>query len=222
MFVDAAAGASRARPLKKGPILFTGILIFLLLLPWFWRRATRLYYANSIHTVESAETARVGIVFGAAVYGDGRLSSVLRDRMETAIALYDAGKVNKLLLSGDNSAEHYNEPGAMMAYALSRGVDPADIQPDYAGLRTYDTCYRARHVFQVDKAILVTQEFHLPRAIFTCRQLGVEASGAKADLRPYRGSRWYEFRETVATSRALWDVIRREPAQIVGETIPLQ
>lgn len=208
--------------LKTGSFFLITFLIVLFLFPWLWRQAVRIYYGNQIRTVESVEPSRVAIVFGAAVYSDGRLSSVLRDRMDTAVSLYKNGKVDKLLLSGDNRLDHYNEPGAMMNYAINRGVAPTDIQPDYAGLRTYDTCYRARHIFQVEEAILVTQAFHLPRAIFTCRQLGLDVVGTGADLRPYRGSRWYEFRETIATSRALWDVLRREPAQILGDTIPLQ
>lgn len=196
-------------------------LIIVFTFPWGWRQVVRHHYADRIGTVESVPSAKVAIVFGAAVYRDGRLSSVLRDRMDTAIALYHAGKVEKLLVSGDNRLDHYNEPGAMMAYALRQGVAESDVHPDYAGLRTYDTCYRARHIFELDQAILVTQEFHLPRALFTCSQLGVDAVGMKADMRPYRGQRWYEFRETVATVRALWDVLRQEPAQILGETIPI-
>ncbi len=213
---------TKLKALKKMIIWVMVIVFIMLLLPWLWRQAVKFYYGSQFKTVETAEPARVAVVFGAAVYRDGRLSSVLRDRMDTAVALYHEGKVEKLLLSGDNRFNQYNEPGAMMAYAISHGIDEADIQPDYAGLRTYDTCYRARHIFEVDEAILVTQAFHLPRAIFTCRQLGVDARGVQADLRPYRASRWYEFRETIATSRALWDVLRREPAQILGDTIPLQ
>lgn len=212
----------KSRLLKAGSLTATVLVIALFLLPWLWRQSVRLYYAGQIRTTETVDPARVAIVFGAAVYSDGRLSSVLRDRMDTAIALYHSGKVDKLLVSGDNRVDQYNEPGAMMAYAISRGVAQSDIQPDYAGLRTYDTCYRARHIFQIEQAILVTQAFHLPRALFTCRQLGVDVEGTEADLRPYRGSRWYEFRETIATSRALWDVLRREPAQILGDSIPLQ
>ena len=208
------------QPAKK--LLVIAILLALLLLPWLWRQAVRLYYANQIHSTETVAATRVAIVFGAAVYGDGRLSSVLQDRMDTAIALYETGKVDKLLLSGDNRASHYNEPGAMMTYAIRKGVAAEDLQPDYAGLRTYDTCYRAKHIFQLDHAILVTQAFHLPRALFTCRQLGLDATGTISDLRPYRGWRWYELRETIATTRALLDVIRREPAQILGETISIQ
>jgi SanA protein len=210
------------RLFKAGSLFLLILIIILFLLPWTWRQVVRIYYGSHIYTVESVEPSHVAIVFGAAVYSDGRLSAVLRDRMDTAIDLYKSGKVDKLLVSGDNREDHYNEPGAMMNYAINNGVPAADIQPDYAGLRTYDTCYRARNIFLVEDAILVTQAFHLPRALFTCRQLGIDAEGTGADLRPYRGSRWYEFREVVATARALWDVVRREPAQILGETIPLQ
>ena len=215
------SGQSNSRPYMPMAFLIAALML-LVLAPLFWRQALGRYYGDKIHTVESAEPARAAIVFGAAVYSGGRLSTVLRDRMDTAIELYRAGKVDKLLVSGDNSHSHYNEPGAMMAYAIRNGVPEADIQPDYAGLRTYDTCYRALHVFQVRQAILVTQAFHLPRALFTCRQLGVDASGTEADRRPYRGARWYEIRETVAATRALWDVLRQRPAQVVGEPIPLQ
>jgi SanA protein len=215
-------GRAALRIFKAGSPIFVLFLIGLFFLPWMWRQAVQIYYGSQIHTVESIAPSQVAIVFGAAVYSDGRLSSVLRDRMDTAITLYKSGKVEKLLVSGDNSADHYNEPGAMMNYAIRNGVVPADIQPDYAGLRTYDTCYRARNIFQIEEAILVTQAFHLPRAIFTCQQLGIVAAGTVADLRPYRGASWYEFREVIATTRALWDVLRREPSQILGDTIPLQ
>jgi SanA protein len=136
--------------------------------------------------------------------------------------LYENGQVQKLLLSGDNREADYNEPGAMMAYALQRGIPQEDIQPDYAGLRTYDTCYRARHIFQVESAVLITQDFHLPRALFTCSALGIEVVGVSADRQPYRAARWYETRETAATLVALWDVIRRERPAVLGEPIPIQ
>lgn len=202
-------------------MLIIVMIILFALAPLLWRRAVQAYYAGQIYSPASAPEDRVAIVFGAAVYRNGRLSSVLRDRMETAITLYEAGKVDKILVSGDNRADHYNEPGAMMAYAIERGVPAEDIQPDYGGLRTYDTCYRARDIFQLDSALLVTQEFHLSRALFTCRSLGMSAAGVVADLRPYRGSRWYEIRETAATLVALVDVIRQNPPTVLGEPIPL-
>jgi len=190
-------------------------------LPIFWRTAVKGYYQRHIYAVQSAPAQRAAVVFGAAVYGNGRLSPVLRDRVETAVQLYKTGRVDKLLMSGDNQALNYDEPSAMVAYAVAQGVPPEDVQPDYGGRRTYDTCYRARDIFQVESVVLVTQAFHLPRALFTCRQLGVTAVGVAADLRAYRGARWYEIRETAATLVALWDVLRHNPPPVLGEPLPL-
>ena len=204
---------------RKGCLLAWLIIFILLLTPLAWRRAVGWYYTRQIHSTSSVPADRVALVFGAAVYGDGRLSAILRDRMDTAITLYEEGKVEKILVSGDNSTEFYDEPGAMRDYAIRRGIPEADIQADHGGRRTYDTCYRAGAIFQLQSAILVTQTFHLPRAIFTCRQLGVNAAGVSADLRPYRGMRWYEFRETLATLNALKDILRKEPPPVLGEPI---
>jgi len=110
---------------------------------------------------------------------------MVRDRVETGIALYEAGKVDILLMSGSNQSDDYNEPGDMIAYALQRGVPAKALEPDYGGRRTYDTCYRAMEIFGVREAILVTQEFHLPRALFTCRALGMQVQGVVADQREY-------------------------------------
>ena len=207
--------------IRKG-CLFAWLIIFVLLLtPLVWRRAVGLYYSRHIHSTSSVPADRVAVVFGAAVYGDGRLSPILRDRMDTAIALYESGKVEKILVSGDNQTEYYDEPGAMRDYALRHGIPESDIQADHGGRRTYDTCYRAGEIFQLKSAILVTQTFHLPRAIFTCRQLGVQATGVSADLRPYRGMRWYEFRETLATLNALRDILRKAPPPVLGNPISL-
>ena len=209
------------RKKSRGCAVVGLLLIFLFALPWLWRWAVRAYYQQHIYTIETTPSEQVAIVFGAAVYSNGRLSSVLRDRMDTAIELYENGQVNKIVVSGDNSTYDYNEPGAMLDYAIARGVPAEDVQPDYGGRRTYDSCYRARDIFQIESAILVTQEFHLPRAIFTCRRLGIDAVGVGADLRPYRGARWYEFRETVATAVAFWDTLRQVPPPVLGSPIPL-
>ena len=173
--------------------------------------------------IEDVPNAPVAIVFGAAVYPGGRPSPVLADRVAAAAELYRAGKVRKLLLSGDNQTFDYNEPGAMMAYARRLGVPDAAMQPDYGGRRTYDTCYRARHIFQVKRAVLVTQAFHLPRALFTCRRLGIDAVGFVADRRAYPPEEivWWYVREGIAMARALVDVtLQREPP-VMGKPIPL-
>ena len=126
-------------------------------------------------------------------------------------------------MSGDNLFVDYDEPGRMMDYAIRRGVPAEDIQPDFAGRRTYDTCYRANAIFNLQSAVLVTQDFHLPRALFTCRNLGGEAVGVSADLRSYHpiSIRWSKTREFLATIRALYDVIRRQPAPVLGEPISI-
>ncbi len=212
---------TRSKKLLKFTLLLAlGAAAFTLL----WPFALKWYYSRYTFTPEEAPQKRVAIVFGARIYDDGRLSAMLQDRVETAVQLYQQGKVQKLLLSGDNRFADYNEPGNMQAYALSRGVAIEDIQLDYAGRRTYDTCYRAKAIFQLDSAVLVTQAFHLPRAIFTCRHLGVEAIGVIADRRPYdpRSVRWSTIREIPATTVSLLDVLIKKPAPVLGEPISIE
>ena len=143
---------------------------------------------------------------------------MLRDRMDTAIDLYFAGKVDKLLLSGGQNGPDYDEPAAMVAHALTRGVPAADIQPDYGGRRTYDSCYRAAHIFQVQEAVLVTQEFHLPRALLLCDHMGINVVGVRADRRIYdpRSVAWSETRELPALIFALIDLVRRPLPKLWG------
>lgn len=159
------------------------------------------------------------IVFGAGYWPSGRLSDALADRMETAITLYESGKVNKLLLTGDNRFADYNEPAAMAAYAESRGVPAEAMVLDYAGRRTYDSCYRAKAIFGLEQAVLVTQAFHLPRALYTCDRLGLEVVGAVADRHQYVYGDWYQLREIVALARAWLDVNLLRPLPVLGDPI---
>jgi SanA protein len=182
-----------------------------------------LYAAPRLASVESVLADRAAIVFGAGLRRDGTPSPVLRDRIATAARLYFEGKVEKLLMSGDNRFEDYNEPGAMKAYALELGIPAKDIVLDYAGRRTYDTCYRARDIFRLNSAILVTQAFHLPRALYICNQLGLPAVGVPADQREYRqASRVYwSIRETLAMMAALWEVHVTRPVPVLGDPEPI-
>jgi SanA protein len=174
-------------------------------------------YDRLVWTDVSTATARpVAIVFGAGIRPDGRLSPMLRDRMDTAIDLYRAGLVRKVLVSGDNRFVDYDEPGRMYDYAVEQGLPPEDVVRDYAGRRTYDTCYRASAIFGVTQAILVTQRFHLPRALFTCRNLGVDAVGFSADRRVYFSNPYYRVRDAFATLRAWWDVVIARPTPVLG------
>ena len=214
---------NRKQLLRRGCLLLVLVTVAAIAFPFVWRAWVESRYAGRIYSVEQAPQRRVAIVYGAAVYGSGRLSPMLRDRMETGIRLYESGKVQHLLLSGDNQTAEYNEPLQMMEYAIARGVPAAAIQPDYGGRRTYDTCYRAYNIFQVQEAILVTQEFHLPRALYTCDQLGLEAIGVSADRREYhpRSIGWSRTREVGALLLALVDGLRQQQPPVMGEPIPL-
>jgi SanA protein len=172
---------------------------------------------------EEAPVRRVAIVFGAEVKRDGTPSAVLRDRIETAIALYKAGKVEKLLMSGDNRFADYNEPESMRQYALTLGVPDADIVLDYAGRRTYDTCYRAKEIFGVDSAILVTQRFHLPRALFLCEAFGIDALGVEAENYYYlkRLRFYWNLRELLASMQSVGDVYLFKPLPVLGNREPI-
>ncbi len=173
-------------------------------------------YDKLVVEMAHAPERPVAIVFGAGIRPGGRLSPMLADRMDTAIALYKAGVVRKLLVSGDNRFVDYDEPTAMYNYAIARGVPARDVVRDFAGRRTYDTCYRARAIFGVEQALLVTQRFHLPRALFTCRNLGVDALGVSADRRVYVSNPYYRFRDAFATLRAWWDVKIARPLPVLG------
>ncbi len=203
---------------------FTLILFLFVLLGLFLPKFIVLLYASPrTFTVDDVPAERVAIVFGAGLLRDGSAGPVLRDRVETAVQLYQQGKVDKLLMSGDNRFVEYNEPEAMRQYALGLGVPDEDIVLDYAGRRTYDSCYRAKAIFQVDSAILVTQSFHLPRALFLCNWLGVESTGVEANNNYFRKlSRLYwNARELFATTQAVWDVYVIKPLPVLGEPVPI-
>ncbi len=160
---------------------------------------------------------RTAVVFGAAVRY-GQPTTVLRDRLDTAIRLYQSGIVDRLVMSGDGRSANYNEPAVMARYATEQGVPPAAIILDPAGLRTYDTCLRVKSVFGLDQVVLVTQSFHLPRALFTCALLGIDAVGVSADQRVYQNAHWYSFRELLALPVAAFDgLVRPWLAAISGE-----
>lgn len=200
--------------------LLVGLGILILVLP---RLITSLYAWPRIYSIDETPTRRVAIVFGAGLWRDGSPTPVLRDRVATAANLYFNGKVEKLLLSGDNSTEFYNEPAAMHEYAMNLGVPEEDIIQDFAGRRTYDTCYRARDIFGVQDAILITQKFHLPRSIYTCNKLGIPSDGVPADLREYRRRSliYWNLREIPATLVALWQIYITQPTPILGAPEPI-
>lgn len=164
--------------------------------------------------VNRVPKAKVALVLGAYVFPDGELSLPLRDRVNTAIKLYKAGKVEKLLMSGDNRFHHYNEPQRMADYAISKGVPAEDVVADFAGRRTYDSVYRAKHIFGQDRLIVVTQGFHLDRALFLCDKLGVDAYGVPGK---WPGAFKSKIREIPASINAIIDVYILRPVPILGD-----
>lgn len=199
-------------------LIGAGLLVFLL--P---RLITTLTVRSRIYAAADVPAARVAIVFGAGLWNDGSPTPVLHDRVATAAELYFSGKVEKLLLSGDNHFVNYNEPGAMRQVALELGVPDEAIVLDYAGRRTYDTCYRAQAIFGLHNAILVTQKFHLPRALFLCDALGLDTAGVQADQRIYRKSSmfYWNLREQIAMIGAFWDVYVTHPIPVLGNPEPI-
>lgn len=156
----------------------------------------------------------VALVLGAQIYPDGTPSPFLKGRLDLAARLYDEGKVRVILVSGDNSRASYNEPDGMRHYLIRRGIPADKVVADYAGFDTYDSCVRAKRIFGVDHLTLVTQEYHLPRAIVTCQMVGVDAVGVGDTSVKNHARTWYsgEVREWAANIKMLWDVgTRREP-----------
>lgn len=164
--------------------------------------------------------APVALVFGAGLRANQAPSPMLAERIDAAIALYQAGKVKALLVSGDNSDKSHDETRAMRRYAIANGVPSRHVVCDYAGLSTYDSVYRARAIFGVERAVLVTQRFHLARALFIARSLGMDAFGVSADEVRQRPAP-YPWRELLARPWALVMVLMRPEPRFLGEPAPI-
>lgn len=182
-------------------------------------------YDQHIHTSASAVPAvYTGIVPGARVYSDGRLSHMLEDRVASAARLHKEGKIRKILLTGDHGKEHYDEVNAMRKALRRMSVPDKDIFLDHAGFTTYDSLYRARDIFAVKDCVIVTQRFHLPRSVYTARKLGLECSGFVADRREYTAAShtWSKFREFFSKMKAWVQVnVTRPKPKVLGERIPI-
>lgn len=206
----------------KTILLVAILLVSLGLLPKY---ILEYVYQDQIHEVESAPPGRVAIVFGAGLYRNGRPSSVLVDRVTAAVRLYHDGKVDALLMTGATRPTGYNEPAAMRQLALEMGVPADAILVDELGVRTYESCRRARETFGVQQALLVSQRYHLPRALILCQSMGMQVEAVASDLRPYRAYSFWEIREIPATLRAIWDILSNpadvgQPMEIPHPAIP--
>ena len=177
--------------------------------------------AGHLYSVDDVPPAPVALVLGAQVYPDGTPSPFLAARLDLAKQLFDAGKVQVLLVSGDNMAPEYNEPDAMRAYLIDAGVPAEKVIADYAGFDTYDSCVRAKRIFGVSKLIMVSQSYHLPRAVATCRALGVDTAGVGDDTSRQYVNAWRRgaIRDQVACVKTVVDLVtKREPVLGQRET----
>lgn len=160
------------------------------------------------------------LVLGAGVWGD-RPTHMLEDRLEYGISLYKMGASGKLLMSGDHGRENYDEVNVMKNYAVNHGVLSSDVFMDHAGFSTYESIYRARDIFEAEKIIIVTQEYHLYRALFIADKLGLEAYGVASDPREYVGQKSRNIRELLARVKDfLYVIVKPEPTYL-GDTIPV-
>jgi SanA protein len=166
--------------------------------------------------------AQAALVLGAQVYRDGRPSIMLRDRVNAAADLYRAGRVDKLLLSGDHSRVDYDEVGTMRRLLLDQGIPAHDIFTDHAGFDTWDSAQRARRVFDVSSAVVVTQGFHMARALYDARRAGLQATGFVADRRQYgKIMGKLRVREAAARVKTLGDALTGADPRFLGTEIPI-
>lgn len=170
--------------------------------------------AGHMYSAQDVSDEPVALVLGAQIYPDGTPSPYLKARLDLAKQLWDLGKVRAVLVSGDNGTDHYNEPDGMRNYLINAGIPAEKVVADYAGFDTYDSCVRARQIFGVNELTVVTQSYHLRRAVATCRSVGVDAVGVGDETVKAYSSVWHRgvMREIPACLKMVWDVAsRRQP-----------
>ncbi|MFC3561400.1 SanA/YdcF family protein [Pedobacter jamesrossensis] len=172
------------------------------------------------NNVEDVPKTNIAIIFGAGINGD-KPSKYLKDRLDAGIKLYKANKVQKLLLSGDNGDDEHDELTVMKVYCYQNGVDTSKIYLDYAGFDSYSTMYRAKEIFKVDTAILVSQKYHLNRAVYIGNNLGIKSFGYVANNGSYQGYKYVGFREYLAITKSVFDVLRKRKPHFLGESVDI-
>jgi SanA protein len=196
--------------------IVTVIFILIINLIVFWKSDKYIY--TNVKEVPECYTA---IVLGAFVSKSGYLSDILQDRVDMAIELYKNKKIKRFLLSGDHGRVEYDEVNSMKKYLTDNGIDTQDIFLDHAGFDTYNSMVRANRIFQVKDAIVVSQGFHLPRAIYIARSKGIKAYGIEADKRQYVSINKSRFREVIANIKAFYEVSINKSPRFMGNEIPI-
>lgn len=192
-------------------------LIFVFLVNFYVKSQTNSLIFESINQVPKTE---VGIIFGAGINGD-KPSKYLKDRLDAGILLFKSKKINKILLSGDNGNDAHDELTVMKKYCFANGIDTTKIYIDYAGFDTYSTMFRAKAIFKVDEAILVSQKYHLNRAVFVGNKIGIKSIGYSANVGSYNGYKYVCFREYFSVFKSIIDVIRNRKPHFLGDEVSI-
>lgn len=199
-------------------ILVVFLLMLLVLIINYYVSSSGKAYIKEMKDLENADAV---IVLGAQVHKSGTPSDMLEDRLKMGLDIYNSGCVDKILLTGDHGREEYDEVNNMRRYMEDRGIKKEDIFMDHAGFNTYDSMYRLKEIFKVKKVIIVTQEYHLVRALYIAKSIGIDVQGVTSDLRTYPGIEYYKARDFLARFKAFLYVNIKAKPKFLGEEIPI-
>ena len=205
--------------LKYGIIIISIITIMVLFINLYIKLSTKKQIIDENKYSEIANADCI-IILGAGIWGD-KPSPMLEDRLLEGIKLYENGVSDKILMSGDHGRKEYDEVDVMKKFAIEKGIPSENIFMDHAGFSTYESIYRAKEIFDAKKVIIVTQKYHLYRALYIANKLGLEAYGAGSDPRQYVGAAYREIREIVARNKDFFKCIFKPKPTYLGETIPV-
>ena len=220
MKADRVSPPNKKKRAKRAVIV---LLIFAVVLPLTLNYIVMATTQNRIITADVAANldADAILVLGARVWDNGQPSGILKDRIRTGVDLYKSGASDRLLMSGDHGTDEYDEVNAMKDYALEAGIPSENIFMDHAGFSTYESLYRARDIFQVKTVLIVTQEYHLYRALYVARALGLNAYGLTSDRGTYAGMARFEAREILARMKDFFYAIFQPLPTYLGDVIPI-
>lgn len=204
--------------IKYIAIIFVIIIAIILLINLYVKETTKKQIISE--TEANIENVDCILVLGAGIWGD-KPSPMLEDRLLQAISLYNNNVSSKIIMSGDHGKQDYDEVNIMKQFAIEKGVLSEDIFMDHAGFSSYESIYRAKEIFKAKKIIIVTQKYHLYRAIYIAKQLGLEAYGVGADPRQYVGATYREIREILARNKDFVKCVFKPEPTYLGETIPV-
>lgn len=204
--------------IKYLSISIIAIISIILIINFYVKATTKKQIISE--TEANIENVDCILVLGAGIWGD-KPSPMLEDRLLQAISLYNNGVSSKIMMSGDHGKKDYDEVNIMKQFAIEKGVPSEDIFMDHAGFSSYESIYRAKEIFKAKKIIIVTQKYHLYRAIYIANQLGIEAYGVGSDPRQYVGATYREIREILARNKDFVKCIFKPEPTYLGETIPV-